>query len=299
MRPYIILTGPTAVGKTELSLELAEKLKAEIISADSRQIYKELDIGTAKPPPEELRRVRHHFIDELSLDEPYTAGRFEREAHGRIEEIVARGRVPLVVGGSTLYIHALKQGLADIPDVPSAVRRDLELELADRGADTLFAELRAVDPRSAETMDPSKSQRLIRALEVYRATGKPLSEYHDEQKAPPYRFQTFVLNRDRAELYRRINERVDVMLSRGLLDEVRGILERGYDPDLNPLQTIGYQEPVDFLRGKISYDEMVRLVKRNSRRYAKRQLTWFRRDEDNIWLNAARSNSELLTELGA
>ena len=293
-RPFIILTGPTAVGKTDLSLDLAERLGAEIISADSRQIYRELDIGTAKPSADELQRVRHHFVNELSLDEVHTAGQFERAAHVRIDEITEQGRLPLIVGGSTLYIHALKHGLADIPDVPPALREELELELRDRGSQQLFDELQRIDPVAAESMDATKTQRLIRALEVYRATGKPLSAYYDDQKPPTHRFRTFVLTRERGELYDRINKRVDEMLSRGLLDEVRHILEQGYSPAANPLRTIGYQEPIRYLHGEISYSEMVRLVKRNSRRYAKRQLTWFRRAEDSVWLDAATPKDELL-----
>lgn len=294
MDSFIILTGPTAVGKTELSLELADHLDAEIISADSRQMYRELDIGTAKPSPNELQRVPHHFVNERSLDEPFTAGQFEREAHGRIDEITARGRVPLIVGGSTLYIHALKHGLADIPDIPTVVRTEVEAELQERGSSELFEELQQIDPRSALTMDATKTQRLIRAIEVYRATGKPLSAYHEEQLPPLHSFRTYVLNRERHLLYERINQRVDDMLARGLLDEVRHILEQGYDPELNPLRTIGYQEPIRHLRGEISYSEMVRLVKRNSRRYAKRQLTWFRRDDDNVWLDATTPVRDLV-----
>lgn len=295
--PFLILGGPTAVGKTELSLTLAEKIDAEIISADSRQIYKTLDIGTAKASSEELERVPHHFIDELELEEPYSAGRFERDARKRIAEIARRERQPLVAGGSTLYIHALKYGLADIPDVPSSIRSDVDEELEERGADALYADLQKVDATSARTLDPTKTQRLIRALEVFRATGKPLSHYHEQQQASPYAFKTFVLHRDRVVLYERINRRVDEMLERGLLDEVRAILERGCDPSLNPLQTIGYREPIRYLRGGISYEEMVRLIKRNTRRYAKRQLTWFRRDESNVWLDAARPADALIDEI--
>ena len=293
----IVLTGPTAVGKTDLSLELANHLGAEIISADSRQVYRELQIGTAKPEPAALAAVPHHFINELSITQPFTAGRFQREAHSRMDEIVARGRRPIIVGGSTLYIHALTHGLAEIPEVPPAIRVEIESELRTDGPAPLFAELQKVDPQSAGTMDPTKTQRLVRALEVYRATGKPLSTYHDDQSPPSHRFRTLVLNRERDVLYERINERVDDMLSSGLLDEVRHLLGVGFDPDLNPLKTIGYQEPIGHLKGEISYSEMVRLVKRNSRRYAKRQLTWFRRDEDNIWLDASVPQDDLLKQI--
>ena len=275
--PFTILTGPTGVGKTSLSLELAERLGADIISADSRQIYREMTIGTAKPTPEERAHVSHHFIDEINLGTPFSAGAFARQATERIRDIVDRGRLPLIVGGSTLYLHALQFGLADIPPVPSDVRRRLEARLDEEGADVLFDELNRFDPASAATLDPTKTQRLVRALEVYHGTGFPLSSYHKAQEPPPFTFHAIVLNRDRKTLYRRINQRVDQMLERGLLDEVRGLLERGADPSSNALRTIGYQESIAFLNGEIDYDEMVRLIKRNSRRYAKRQRTWFRR----------------------
>lgn len=282
--PFLILTGPTAVGKTEQSLALARRLGAEIISADSRQIYRPLTIGTAKPDAETLAAVPHHFIDELDLDEPYSAGAFARDAEARIREILGRGRVPLVVGGSTLYLHALQHGLADIPPVEPDVRAALEARLAAEGAEALYRELSRVDPASAARLDPTKTQRLIRALEVYHGTGVPLSDYHAAQPPPPFTFRTVVLYRERDELYARIDRRVDQMLGQGLLDEVQSILARGYDPSLNPLRTIGYQEPTSYLRGEIDYDEMVRLIKRNTRRYAKRQLTWFRRDPSVDWV---------------
>lgn len=297
MSPILVLTGPTAAGKTELSLALAEHLDAEIISADSRQIYRELSVGTAKPPEEVLRRLPHHFIDELSLPEVYSAGRFQEDACARISEIHARGRTAIVVGGSTLYIHALKHGLANIPEISSDVRERIMHRLRTEGAHALYGELVDVDAESARTMDPSKTQRLVRALEVFAATGRPLSSYHKEQAPPPFPFRTVVLNRDRHELYARINERVDQMLEHGLLEEVRRLRDHGFDRSLNPLRTIGYQEPLAYLEGEISRDEMVRLIKRNTRRYAKRQLTWFRRDPENVWLDAAAPKPELLKRI--
>lgn len=300
---FLTIAGPTAVGKTTLSLTLADRLDAEIISADSRQVYRELTIGTAKPSPAELRSAPHHFIDERSAFEtPFSAGAFAKEANRRVREILARGRRPLVVGGSTLYIHALQQGLADVPDVSSEVRAQIENRLAREGGETLYAELKSVDPAQAERMDPTKTQRLIRALEVYHGTGRPLSYYYENQPEPPFAFRTVVLNRDRQRLYRRIETRVDRMLEQGLLDEVEALLDDGIDPTRQPLRTIGYREPIQFLRGEIDYDEMVRLVKRNSRRYAKRQLTWFRRYDDYTWLDIDDLSlkdqcSELLTTL--
>lgn len=286
MGPFPIVTGPTGVGKTALSLALAERLDAEILSADSRQIYRELTIGTAKPTPEERARISHHFIDELDLGEPFSAGVFARQAYARIRDIVARGRLPLVVGGATLYLHALQFGLADVPSVAPEIRRRLEARLAEEGAEVLFTELRRLDPTSAATLDPTKTQRLVRALEVYHGTGRPLSSYHEDQQPPPFAFKVVVLHRERESLYRRLNQRVDQMLERGLLAEVQGLLARGVDASEQALQTIGYQEPIAHLRGEIGYDEMVRLIKRNTRRYAKRQLTWFRRYPAYQWISA-------------
>lgn len=284
--PILILAGPTAVGKTGISLRLAERQAAEIISADSRQVYRNLDIGTAKPSPEERRRVPHHFVDELDLETPFSAGQFAEAAYERIRAIQSRSRTPLVVGGSTLYLYALQFGLADIPMVDRAVRRELEHRLEREGAQALYRELRDVDPAAADTMDATKTQRLIRALEVFHGTGRPLSYYQEHTPTPPFSFRTLVLHRERAELYDRINQRVDQMLEAGLLDEVAALLEEGYSPDLNPLRTIGYQEPIRYLKGELSRTEMIRLIKRNTRRYAKRQLTWFRRFDELQWVSA-------------
>ncbi|BBM69543.1 tRNA (adenosine(37)-N6)-dimethylallyltransferase MiaA [Rhodothermus marinus] len=275
--PFLILAGPTAVGKTDLSLELAEALQAEIISADSRQIYRQMTIGTAKPPHEALQRVRHHFIDELDLDEPFSAGHFAFAAWERIGEILSRGHVPLVVGGSTLYLYALQFGLAEIPDVDPAVRRWLNERIHAEGPEALYAELQRVDPEAAARLDSTKTQRVIRALEVYHGTGRPITYYHRHHRPSPYTFRTIVLYRDRPVLYERINRRVDQMLAAGLVEEVRGILEAGYSPDLDVLRTIGYEEVIGYLQGAYDRETMRRLIQRNTRRYAKRQLTWFRR----------------------
>lgn len=284
--PIPVLTGPTASGKTAISLEVAERLDAEIISADSRQVYRELTIGTAKPTPDELARVPHHFINELSLEEPFSAGTFAERANLRIREIIARGRTPLIVGGSTLYLHALQFGLAPIPPADTETRNYLEERLDAEGAVVLYDELQRVDPAAAETLDATKTSRLIRALEVYHTTGKPLSAFHAEQEPPPYRYDVVVLSIDREILYGRINARVDLMLTQGLIDEVQAILEAGFDPSLQALRTIGYREPIAFLRSEINNAEMIRLIKRNSRRYAKRQLTWLRRYPEYRWIDA-------------
>lgn len=295
--PVFTIAGPTAVGKTHLSLEIAEQLGAEIVSADSRQVYRELTIGTAKPSTEAQERVPHHFIGERSVRNPFSAGAYAREANERIKSIRARGRTALVVGGATLYLHALQYGLAEIPDVDDEVREWLEERLEEEGPQTLYDELAEVDPVQAEKNDPTKTQRVIRALEVYHGTGKPLTHYHEQQPDPPFTYTTIVLNRDREILYNRINRRVDRMLERGLLDEVRDVMDiDGVQLDEPPLSTIGYREPIQHLRGEISYDEMVRLVKRNTRRYAKRQLTWFRRYDEYIWIDAETTTAAVMLD---
>jgi len=291
--PILTITGPTAVGKTELSLDLAERLGAEIVSVDSRQVYKELTIGTAKPSPEALDQVPHHFIGERSVRDPFSAGAYAEAANERIRAILDRGKRPLVVGGATLYLHALQYGLADIPDVDDEVRARLEERLEREGKKALYEELQEVDPKQAAEMDPTKTQRVLRALEVYHGTGKTLSYYHEHQPEPPFDYVTVVLNRDRDHLYNRINRRVDRMLEAGLLDEVRTVMDiDGVQLDEPPLSTIGYREPIRYLRGETEYDEMVRLVKRNTRRYAKRQLTWFRRYEEYHWRPAPETAPE-------
>lgn len=301
MLPVLIITGPTAVGKTGLSLELASSFDLEIVSADSRKIYAELTIGTAKPSREVLDRITHHFINERSVFEQpaFSAGAFAEEAYRRIRAVRRRGRIPIVVGGSTLYIHALQFGLADIPDVPRTVRLALEERLEAEGAERLYAELQEVDPKAASRMDATKTQRLVRALEVYHHTGRPISYYYDNKPEPPFAFKTVVLRRERAELYRRINRRSEKQLERGLLDEVRELLDRGVDTDYGPMRTIGYRETTRHLRGEIGYDEMVRLLKRDTRRYAKRQLTWFRRYDEYTWVEADESAARVAELLRA
>lgn len=293
MNSIIILTGPTGVGKTSLSLELAQARKGEIISIDSRQIYKELDIGTAKPAPEELKQVPHHFISERSIHEAVSAGAFAKMAEERIASLLKLGKTPIVVGGSPLYIQALQYGLANIPKVPEEIRSTLDERLRSEGGEALYAELIEVDPTAAETMDPTKTQRIVRALEVYHGTGQPLSHYHQNHPKPAFSYRTYVLFRDRQHLYARINKRVDLMLAAGLVEEVTELLNQGVDPTLPVLRTIGYQEVILHLKGEYDYAEMVRLIKRNSRRYAKRQLTWFRRFEEYKWIDLDSADDPL------
>jgi len=297
-----VLTGPTGVGKTRLSLEVSERAPVEIISADSRQVYTELTIGTAKPDAEMQAQVPHHFIDERSVfdtDDTFSAGAFAREAWERIHAILERGHLPLVVGGSTLYVHALHEGLADIPDVPADVHARVEAALKEDGPEALYQRLQQVDPDTAATMDATKTHRVQRALEVHEATGRPLSYYHRRTPSPPFSFDVVVLHRDRRALYNRINQRVEAMLEAGLVDEVAALNARGVDQSRGPLRTIGYKEVFAYLDGDIPYDEMVRLIKRNTRRYAKRQLTWFRRYDGYAWVAADTPIADLQPHLSA
>lgn len=284
-QPIQVIAGPTAVGKTAYGLRIAEGHDAEIISADSRQIYRQLTIGTAKPDRKELARVRHHFIDELDVGEPFSAGQFASQANDRIADILARGLKPIVVGGATLYLHALVHGLSSVAPSDAVTRADLEAELAAHGPGKLYQALLQVDPRTASTMDKTKTSRVIRALEVYRTTGLPLSEYHATVPPPEYQFEVTVLTMDRSSLYDRINHRVDRMLDAGLVDEVQSLVNSGINWRTPVLQTIGYREVAAHLRGEFEHEEMIRLIKRNSRRYAKRQLTWFRRYAEYRWVD--------------
>lgn len=277
--PIHAIVGPTAVGKTALAIKLAQVLDGEIISADSRQIYKELSIGSAKPTAQELALVPHHFIDELRLGEYYSAGLFAEQASARIGEILERNRVPIIVGGSTLYLHALIHGLSPLIPSDTGVRTSIEKRLAVLGKEALYEELRRIDPDSANTMDPTKTARVMRALEVFELTGTPLSKFHDVHKNPPYSFCVTVLTLDRSLLYHRIEQRVDAMIAAGLMEEVQSICDMQLDRTLPALKSIGYKEPLAYLHGLYTWPDMVEILKRNSRRYSKRQITWFRRYE--------------------
>ena len=297
-KPVIVLTGPTAVGKTSLSIRLAKEIDAEIISSDSRQIYRELTIGTAKPSPAELRSVPHHLIDQLRLPQPYSAGIFAREATRLIDEIHGRGKLPLVVGGSTLYLHALQFGLAEIPPVDRSVRLALQKRLAAEGLESLYHELMTLDPQTARTMDPQNTQRILRGLEVYYGTGAPLSSFYESSPSTSkYRFLTCVLHRDRKELYARINTRVDEMFANGFEEEVKGIMDSGINLDTLVLKTIGYKEMIAHLSGQLSRSDASRLIKRNTRRYAKRQITWFRRYPAYQWMETNNGNEAIMAIL--
>ena len=295
MKPLIILTGPTAVGKTELSIALAKAVNGEIISADSMQVYRHMDIGTAKITPEEMQGVPHHLIDILEPDTAFNVAMFQKLAKEAMEGIYARGRIPVVVGGTGFYIQAL---LYDIDfseeNEDMSIRNALEALAETRGAEYLHEELARVDPESAEQIHANNVKRVIRALEYYRMHGEKISMHNENerQKTSPYDFFYFVLTHDRQVLYDRIEKRIDLMLRQGLVEEVGGLMAKGYDKNLVSMQGLGYKEIIPYLNGECSLDEAVYILKRDTRHFAKRQLTWFRRERDVRWLDKSRTTSE-------
>jgi tRNA dimethylallyltransferase len=286
-RVVLCIVGPTASGKTTLALLIARKLHGEIISADSRQVYRYLDIGTAKPTRQQLRQVKHHFVDELEPDENFSAGEFGRKGRQIIDKLFRMKKVPIVVGGSGLYVRSLVNGFFEGPSAEGDMRQRLYSQLHEQGADKLLAELRRVDPASASTLLPTNTRRIIRALEVFELTGVPISKLHQRKIKIDFVPLMIGLQWDRNLLYERINSRVDAMVENGFLDEVRTLLDHGYSETTNSLQTVGYQEAILHLRGEIDYDTMVESIKRNTRRFAKRQLTWFRPDKRIHWVPVA------------
>lgn len=288
----IIIAGPTGIGKTETVLKLAEPLGAEVISADSMQVYKRMDIGTAKPTPEERARVRHHMIDVVEPDEPFNAARFREMAEPIILRLHSAGKPVFVAGGTGLYIKVLTQGIFPCPEGDEEIRQRLKDEAHKLGNEVLFERLQAIDPAGAASIHPNDTYRIIRALEVFELTGRPFSEHHNAHhfKDIPYRTLKIALTMDRAILYERIEQRVDRMLEQGLLDEVQGLLDDGFSPDLKSMQSIGYSHAVKFLRGEFSFDEMVHTIKRDTRRYAKRQFAWFKADPEMTWLEPGETD---------
>ncbi|HEY8402492.1 MAG TPA: tRNA (adenosine(37)-N6)-dimethylallyltransferase MiaA [Cytophagaceae bacterium] len=282
-KTLIVVVGPTAVGKTDFTIRLAKEFSTDIVSADSRQFYKELSIGTAKPSPEEMQGVKHYFIDSHSIFNPLTAGEFEEEALELLNQLFLRKDVIILTGGSGLFIRAVCEGMDEFPDIDPSIREQLNKELQEKGLEYLTQELSQKDPEYAAIVDLQNPQRVIRALEVIRGTGYPYSSFRtNSKKNRAFNIVKIGLERDREELYERINKRVDLMLEQGLLKEAKQYYEY---KDLNALQTVGYSEIYDFMDGKYDWEEAVRLIKRNTRRYAKRQLTWFKKDKDIVWFS--------------
>lgn len=283
LKTLLVIAGPTAVGKTALCVQLAQILQTDVVSADSRQLYRQLTIGTAKPSVDEMDGVQHHFINSHAVTDPINAGRYERECLALLDKLFEQKDVVILSGGTGLYINAVCSGLDDMPPVDAALRGHLSTRLQQEGLEALREELRQLDPAYAQVADLQNPVRVTRALEVCLTTGQPYSSFRRQQTTErPFRSVMVALERPRDELYARIDTRVDAMLDAGLVEEVRSLVPYR---QLAPLQTVGYQEVFPYLDGTYDYEEMVRLLKRNTRRYAKRQLTWFRHQDSYQWVS--------------
>ncbi len=284
----IIVAGPTAVGKTDLCLNLAKKFNTSIVSADSRQFFIEMNIGTAKPSQEQLDQVRHYFINSLSVKDDYDVRKFEKDALLLLERLFVRHDLVILTGGSGLYLDAVAHGFDDIPDVDASLREELSLLLAQKGIGALQEELRHLDPVYYSEVDLNNPQRIIRALEVTKGTGRPYSSYRTKKVVErPFKVIKIALEREREELYARIDARMDQMVGEGLFEEAEALFPFRH---LNALQTVGYKEIFGYLAGEYDKAEAIRLLKRNSRRYAKRQMTWFRRDNAYCWFHPSQTD---------
>ncbi|APF26399.1 tRNA dimethylallyltransferase [Clostridium sporogenes] len=297
MIDLLILAGPTAVGKTDISIKLAKKLNGEIISADSMQIYKYMDIGSAKITKEEMKGIPHHLIDVVAPHEEFNVASFKTLAEKCIKDIWSRGKLPIIAGGTGLYINSLIYNY-DFTDADrdEDYREYLTRLSEDKGKEYVHSLLKDIDEKSYEKLYPNDFKRVVRALEVYKITGKSISEYTKENEKKlyniPYNINYFVLNMNREVLYERINKRVDIMMDKGLIEEVKKLESMGYTPDMQSMKGIGYKEILFYLKGDISLDEAIYLIKKGSRNYAKRQLTWFRKDKRSIWIDKDKYRSE-------
>lgn len=291
--PLICIVGPTAAGKTEIAIQIAQRLDAEIVSLDSRQIYREMDIGTAKPTPAQRRAVSHHLIDCVDVDQPFSVAEYQRLADIAIAEIRERSKRVMAVGGAGLYFRGIIDGLFDGPGADAGIRSELQREADEHGNVALHERLRQCDPEAANRVHPNNLVRVIRALEVYELTGKPISALQQQWKMdePRYSFRAFGLDMSREVLYRRIEDRVDLMVAAGLIEEVKELLNRGYPRNCVAMQSFGYKELIDYVDGVRTLDEAVALLKQNTRRFAKRQLTWFRNDPRIEWLDISQFSS--------
>lgn len=286
-KPLIILTGPTAVGKTALSIQLAKSIHGQMISADSMQVYRHMDIGTAKVTLEEMQGISHYLIDVLEPEEDFNVVRFQTMAKEALEKIYKAGNIPIVVGGTGFYIQALLYDIEFEQEEEDSYRQELQKLAKEQGAEFLHEQLRQVDPTSADAIHANNVKRVIRALEFYHQTGTRISEHNEEQrqKESPYNFLYFVLTDDRARLYERIDKRIDSMIEQGLVDEVRRLKASGCTGSMVSMQGLGYKEILNYLEGNCTLEEAIYVLKRDTRHFAKRQLTWFRRERDVIWLD--------------
>ena len=300
--PLVIVAGPTAAGKTSISIGLAKAINGSVVSADSVQVYRHMDIGSAKITPQEMEGIPHYLIDVLDPSEPFDVTAFQEMAKEAFREIYSQGRVPILVGGTGFYIQAVLRDVAfEEEGEDHSYREFLEKQMEAGREQVLFGKLVKIDPASAKIIHPHNHKRVVRALEFYHNNGYPISLHNAQQhqKKPPYTYTFFVLSQDRHQLYGRIEKRVDLMLQEGLVDEVKGLIAMGYGPQLSSMQSLGYHEICGYLAGNYSLEEAAYLIKRNTRHFAKRQLTWFRRQDDVVWLDKGsfRDESELLNKM--
>ena len=282
----IVICGPTASGKTALSIELAKKINGEIISSDSMQIYKDMDIGTAKPSKEEMQGIKHYLLNFVEPSQRYSVAEFKKDAEAAIEEILAKGKTPIIVGGTGLYVDSLIYGIEyqDI-QLDEKYRQELEERVANEGLEKLYEEAQKIDPQAIEKISQNDKKRILRILEIYKATGKNKTEQEIEsrKKGVKYDYKVFAINWDRETLYERINKRVDIMIEQGLIQEVEQLLQK-YNQFPTAMQGLGYKEVVEYLQGQTSKEEMIEKLKMETRRYAKRQITWFKKNKQTIWI---------------
>lgn len=297
----IVICGPTASGKTALSIELAKKINGEIVSADSMQIYKDMNIGTAKPTKEEMQGIKHYLIDCVSPEERYSVAQYKQDAKAAIKEIIAKGKTPIIVGGTGLYVDSLIYEIEynDVK-IDENYRKELEKIVEEQGLEELYKKALEIDPVAMEKISPNDKKRIMRVLEIYKTTGKTKTEQELESRKNPveYDYKIFAINWDREILYQRIDKRVDIMIEQGLIDEVRDILKK-YNKFPTAMQGLGYKEAVDYINGIYTKEEMIEKIKMETRRYAKRQLTWFRKNKQTIWLdgtNDIQNNINIILE---
>lgn len=296
----IVICGPTASGKTSLSVELAKKINGEIISADSMQIYDEIIIGTARPTEEEMQGIKHYLVGNVPLTKRYSVSEYKIHAEKAIEEILHKGKTPIVVGGTGLYINALIYGI-DYPSMETDLkyREYLEQQVMKNGLEKLYQEACQIDPEASKKISPNDQKRILRVIEIYHQTGKTKTQLEEEsrKKGTPYQFDIYAIHFDRPILYERINRRVDLMLENGLIEEVKSLYQKYGESILTGAQAIGYKEVIDYLKGSISKEEMIDKIKMESRRYAKRQITWFKKIENITWLDGQNSISENINKI--
>ena len=297
----IIILGPSAVGKSDIAISLADELKTAIVSGDAFQIYRGMDIGTGKPSMELRKKIKHYLIDIVNPGEAFDAAKFKKEAEAAIEEILQAGKIPIVAGGSGLYIRTLTQGICQAPAKNKQVREDLEKLAGDKGSHFLYLCLEKVDPGAARRIHPHDQRRIIRALEVYVQSGSPLSRFQkqNQQEKPKFRYIKIGLLRPRTELYKRAEERIEEMFTQGWVEEVKKLIEEGYQPELPSIHGLGYREITRFLSGKISLPRTKLLIKRNTRHFIKRQLTWFKKEKDVHWIPIEKNQDKkkILSEI--